>query len=315
MKKISILFALICLTLCGFAQIPNAGFEEWESNTKASAWSSTFAFNSTINYNNASIPISFNYTAANKSTDAHSGSYAMKLKPFSTTIMFVYPITLPGICQLGEFDMTPLENIDFENMDLENFSFTDVLRGGVACNAMPSNVKAWIKYPADEDTCMVVVYATRTVDGIPELVAEGYLEISEPIVDYTQIEVPIDVIMDGVTPDTLNIVFFNSLGEVHGSNVELYIDDVTLETSSGVFDVNSFIFSVMPNPATDQIILQSINGDKYDARLYDMSGRIVWSGSDLQNATEVNVSNFAKGTYVMQVKQNGKVRTDKIMIQ
>lgn len=46
-----------------------------------------------------------------------------------------------------------------------------------------------------------------------------------------------------------------------------------------------------------------------------MNGRIVWSGSDLRNATEVNVSDFATGTYVMQVKQNGKVRTDKIMIQ
>lgn len=315
MKKIAILFTLIGLTLCGMAQIPNAGFEEWESDTKASAWNSTFTFNRTITYENFPIPISLDYTAANKSTITYSGSYSMKLLPYSTTLMMMIPITLPGICQLGQFDMTPIETMDFDNLDLSDFSITDVLRGGVACNEVPLKVKAWVRYPNDEDTSMVIVYATRNVNGTPELVAEGYFQISEPLVDFTQIEVPIDVVMDGVTPDTLNIIFLNAIGEVHGTNVEMYIDDVTLETSSGIYDVNSFIFSVMPNPATDQIILQSVNNEKYDARLYDMNGRIVWSGSNLQNATEVNVSDFATGTYVMQVKQNGKVRTDKIMIQ
>ena len=83
MKKLFIsLIAFLGLTVA-FAQVtvPNAGFEEWTDNTHPAGW--TAAFNQTFSVNVYGMPIEVpvDYNAANQSTDAHSGSYAIEVVP------------------------------------------------------------------------------------------------------------------------------------------------------------------------------------------------------------------------------------------
>lgn len=315
MKKISILLMFISMCVLGFAQIPNAGFESWSSNTQADGWNSTFYFSRTIETDYFQIPIEIEYTAAEKTVDAHSGSYAMKIVPYTASIPMMGDITIPGVCQLGGFNLSLLENGSISDLMDFDFDFTNLICGGVACHETPLKVKTWVKYFSDEDTCTILVLATRWNNNIAEIVAKGELKIGETVSAYTEFEVPVETLIPGAVPDSINIIFAGASSRNCSDITELYIDDVTLETVAGIYDLNQFLFSVSPNPATDRVTLKPINNETYDACLYDMNGRLMWQGNHLQNATDVDVSAYAKGTYIVTITQNGKVRSEKIMIQ
>lgn len=315
MKKISILLLFVSACILGFAQIPNAGFEMWTSDTQADGWNSSFSFNRTIETGYFPIPIEIEYSAAEQTTDAHSGSYAMKLVPYTTNIMMLGDITIPGICQLGGFDLSSLENGDLSDLAEFDFDFTNLMYGGAPCHETPLKVKAWLKYFSDEDTCTILVLATRRNNNIVEIVARGELKIGETVTNYTQFEVPVETLIEGAVPDSINIVFAGASSRNCSEITELFVDDVTLETAAGIYDLNNFLFSVSPNPATDKVTLKSISTEAYDACLYDMNGRLMWQGTHLHDRTDIDVSVYAKGTYVVTITQNGKVRSEKVMIQ
>ena len=103
MKKI--LFVIVCVfaALQLSAQQPNIsnpGFEQWTSSYPT-GWTTSISGSITGIPIIGSYPLSFNF--ATKTSDAHSGNYALKLQAKSLNLsMFGGPeITAPGIAQLG----------------------------------------------------------------------------------------------------------------------------------------------------------------------------------------------------------------------
>jgi|WetSurMetagenome_2_1015567.scaffolds.fasta_scaffold05047_6 hypothetical protein len=75
-----VLTSIIFLTKINFAQVPNAGFEQWSSGNPDGWWTS-------------------NFTTPNitQSTDAHSGSYALRGDVINTGTGTIIPIIISGI--------------------------------------------------------------------------------------------------------------------------------------------------------------------------------------------------------------------------
>ena len=142
--------------------------------------------------------------------------------------------------------------------------------------------------------------------------------------------------MEGIEPDTVNIIF--SCGSMTVDTASrLYIDDVALYTSvvipttdttgtdttdtpgtdtTAIFSIDNLpVFSVMPNPATDVMTIVPLTNGEYTLRLYDMNGRIVRELTGLQNETRLNVSDLNKGVYFLQVKQGTNVKTQKVVVK
>ncbi len=96
--------------------------------------------------------------------------------------------------------------------------------------------------------------------------------------------------------DTINVLFYNGSG---------------IEINDEVPEIIAF-----PNPATDFIRFESDNSTIEFVELYNMSGQLV--AKEIINSMEfsLNVSNFAKGLYLVKIQSDDdRVFTRKILIQ
>lgn len=304
MKKIlTFLFCLnITVMISAQVTIPNSGFEQW-NNGSAMSWSSSFSYSGTL--------ASFEYEAAERTSDAHAGNYAMKLHP-SEIDLSITTFSLPGMCHLGIFNteigLTSLLGI--LNGGIGGI-IDAMIEGGIPCNRVPSKATAWVKYiPSGEDE----MSATVRCYSNGEIVAEGTYTSTTASGVYQQIEIPVTT-SGNDTPDQINIIF--SCGKNEGSY--LYIDDVELvfeepENPDGISECNA-VFSVSPNPTSEVLNITSTMNGNYSARLFDTNGKMVWECNDLQGDTQVNVTDLTAGVYFLRVSNNGLSRTQKVIIR
>jgi len=300
MKRSVLFFAMLA---CGYfmqAQtIPNGGFEQW-NNGDATSWSSSFSYESTL--------ATFTYDAGERSTDSHSGNYAMKVVPAEVDLT-ITTYTLPGMCHLGYFNtdagLTSLLGIFNGGV---NGIINSMVKGGVECNRVPSKVTAWIKYvPTGSDEMSVTV---RCLHG-DDIVAEGTYSQSNATNGYVQIEIPVTQ-NSATEPELINIIF--SCGKTSGT--ELYIDDVALVfDNTGIDESTSNAFIISPNPANDRISIQTRDEQPYEARLFDTNGKMVWKGTSLSGTSYIDVTNLANGIYFVKIIANGETRTEKVIVR
>ena len=75
-----------------------------------------------------------------------------------------------------------------------------------------------------------------------------------------------------------------------------------------------------PNPAHQKlyVMFNSVSEENYFLSMYDMTGRLVGetieSSAD-KNMHEIDLSNFAKGMYVLEVKTRGEKQILRIVVE
>ena len=308
MKNLLLSFCTLFLGIAIFAQntVPNAGFENW-TNGSADGWQSSFSV--TFGF----FPIS--YTSGEASEDAHSGNYAMSLTT-ETLSVAGQSVTLPGICQLGNFETDSILAVVMGgNGDIDP---ARLVSGGVPFNALPKKVKVWAKYLPDamsNDAMQVIVLATKNTISGAQIVARGTYKSMTMLDEYTEITIPVEVEMEGETPDFLNIIFA-SAGTYNCGEAELLVDDVTVEAEMiGVCNINALSCSVAPNPTSDFIRVDLENNDNFTFELYDMNGRKVLAADDCAAAANIDVRGLAKGTYIAKIIQGNDIVAKKVVIE
>jgi hypothetical protein len=75
------------------------------------------------------------------------------------------------------------------------------------------------------------------------------------------------------------------------------------------------LFSVRPNPATETVVLTPFTNESYSARMYDTNGKLVWNADNVNGETQLNVSEFTKGVYFLQMKQGSNVKSEKVIVK
>lgn len=117
----------------------------------------------------------------------------------------------------------------------------------------------------------------------------------------------------GTIPATsnLSIRFTNPLD----SNVGFRVDDLKLTGTQtlAVNNVKKEHFNIYPTVVTNGIIcVTSANNQTKKVNIYDSSAKLVISrGTD----KEINVSHLTKGTYIMNVEENGVVESKKFIVK
>lgn len=343
MKKL--LFSLVAafLMLQLSAQQPNVsnpGFEQWAGTTPA-GWTTSITGAITGVPIIGSFPVSFNFGA--KSTDSHSGSYALKLqsKSLDLSLLGIPAITVPGIAQLGtagSFSISietiqELVSIDsttdmselINNLDLDELStFTNIFSKGEPFTMVPTAMKVWVKYlpPVGEtDTMLVLLGAYKEGQTSMLLMGDmpdtyGYYAVTERLEDYTQLTVPIFYDEEDLTCDSLVIMFVSS-SFMNAKNTELFIDDISFEYD--YLSVNSterIKMNMFPNPATDYMVINPANqSEAYDIMVYDMNGKLLKSVEQLTGDTRLSVSDLAAGAYFLKLKQSGSELVRKFVVE
>ncbi len=82
--------------------------------------------------------------------------------------------------------------------------------------------------------------------------------------------------------------------------------------SNGIGENSIGNVSIYPNPATDNVNI--VNAQNSDITLYDMYGKLIKSDSKINNNYLLNVSDLAKGTYILKITDGEKTYSRKITV-
>jgi hypothetical protein len=72
--------------------------------------------------------------------------------------------------------------------------------------------------------------------------------------------------------------------------------------------------SIYPNPSSAKFILELNNPEKYSVlRIYDITGKVIFNDAIKEEKTEVDLSSFANGIYLLQVSSGEKLISKKLV--
>lgn len=94
-------------------------------------------------------------------------------------------------------------------------------------------------------------------------------------------------------------------------NVEL---TANLYFYDGVEENDNENLIIHPNPVCDYFIVNNIIAENNELKIFDLNGKIIYSKVNVSAEEEVNVSDFAKGTYVVELSGGNSVRVAKIVV-
>jgi PKD repeat protein len=87
---------------------------------------------------------------------------------------------------------------------------------------------------------------------------------------------------------------------------------VTIGTPNGVNDLELKPYSFSPNPVSDFANLKFENGESFELKIYDATGRILTQKSGVGN-TELGFENYNPGVYFLELSAEGKIYRDKFL--
>ncbi len=86
-------------------------------------------------------------------------------------------------------------------------------------------------------------------------------------------------------------------------------------TISAVTDVKQTIFNVYPNPSNGEFVIALDATAKYDVTVTNVLGQTVYATSTNTMATNIDLSNFDKGVYTVELKNNDATFTEKVIVE
>lgn len=297
MKKILSFCILICLSIAGFAQVPNGTFESWTPYGVVevpTSWNTT----DSVSFTNA-LP---QHSAVQDVSDVQSGNASLRLTSW-TYFAAPGPIPvvpgLPGCASNGSVVT-----------NLSSFSITPT--GGTADAAAHGQLNGYYKYtPVNSDTGSVEVLLSRFNGTSRDTVASGIFKTNVQNNVYTQFSILLSRKNLG-NPDTALIWIQSSprspiaLGNGPGeTGSTLQVDSLYFSSLIGVDEIPNVIQSVAlyPVPAVNQlnIHVELEKSIQLTYRIFDVKGQLVASNLIEPKETAVDVSALANGTYYLSL--------------
>lgn len=224
-----------------------------------------------------------------RTTDAHSGSYAAKIITRTWFGQLASGTLFSGFFDSGVVLTDPDNSVKFGK------PFTD----------RPDEFSYWYKYePVQGDSAEIYTYLTKWNGTSQDTVGRAYTKVYDAVSDYTQKVIPFEY-SSTEDPDSITIVFASSArGDIFQgqSGNTLYIDDVELyycltNTSQPFMSENQV--KVYPNPAINDFVNFSLEQPIQSGKLlvFTNDGKNVLSTSFEGDNYQVSVSNWTQGVY------------------
>ncbi len=121
---------------------------------------------------------------------------------------------------------------------------------------------------------------------------------------------------------TINISAFYPNGQTSGpkGNSVLYVDNLSFDnliSSAPDQAAKNTLFNLYPNPASDIVTLniENINTSDLTINIYNVIGALVQSETLKQNHRQFNIGNLGNGVYMVSIKSNDLMETQRLIIQ
>jgi hypothetical protein len=298
------LILMSTITYYAQQQIENPGFESWENvGTVADEpvdWSSI----KTADALAALAPqVWF------QSTDAHSGSYSVKLENKSS-----FGIVASGILSSGRIhaDLNPENGYVFADLaNAEwNTPFTD----------RPDSLVGWFKFaPVSSDAGKAQVVLHTGACQIPEngtqsnWVAEARFDFSGTTSSWTRFSVPFNY-FNSNTPQYLLAVLVSGDSTLAVAGSVAFFDDLELiYNPANVEESDTDIANIFVVDNMLNINFSSNNNKKSKAQIIDLSGRIIWEKELHFSSTYKEQMLVTQGIYIFKLATSKGVFTKKVV--
>jgi hypothetical protein len=163
----------------------------------------------------------------------------------------------------------------------------------------------------DSAVVLVQIYDTLTADPNDDVVMYGALgAYTGSTTNWTMESIPVQEFnATGYTANAYIVIASSSIGFLFGNGngypgSELWLDNISLSSTTDVIELSKNEVTVYPNPAND-VLNVSANGEVSNVVISTLDGKVMKTS----NESSVDVSNLTSGMYIYQVTVNGKVST------
>lgn len=291
-KQLYIAILSVFITATTYAQIPNSGFETW-TNTGGYETPSSWDNLNQITYN-SSI-----YTCI-QGTPGYSGTSYLFLS--SKTI--AGKGIVPGIAVCGIID-----------------TVTYKPKSGFPFSNRPQYLSSYVQYmPADPaDSSSIKVLLTKWNSSLlqRDTVAFGASYFNAMAHSWFNNGTFLNY-MSGENPDSAIIVISSSSSAPKNGSY-IYVDNLQFVGSVVGINENNFrenSTSVFPNPSNGNVNIDFYaEPDKASTlMIYDINGKLIHEVNELSKSNSINVSQWSKGIYTVQIKNNNQFINKKLTI-
>lgn len=301
-KKLSLLvfvFAIIIsITAFGQQQVENPGFEFWEEygfgpdTLEPVNWNSLKSSDGGA-FINKVIPITLE-----RSTDAHSGDYSVKLRN-DTILIFVAPGTMTNGRVHATLPPSDAYVYTIDSMPEFNTPFT----------SKPDSLTAWIKFfPQENDIAHVMAILHSDTAKIADStqtnwIATASIDVPVQVDTWTKFSAPFQYLNED-TPEY--ILFAIYAGDAQNSKPFsiMYLDDIELiyhETGITAKPDDMLKLSVSGNDLM-LYLPEKYSGQSVNLEITDLSGKMVVVQSFISQPSNHFTFDLSKGIYICHVK-------------
>jgi hypothetical protein len=87
-------------------------------------------------------------------------------------------------------------------------------------------------------------------------------------------------------------------------------------TGIPIYEAQTLSFSIFPNPATDYLTVElPENNSKSEIKLFNMLGELVYASRVIKQKTNIDISTFASGVYIIQIVTGNNISRQKFIRQ
>ncbi len=275
------------------AQIPNNGFETWESYTdkytnhvyqKPDLWNGSLPNNSVYSYSLTKNPESY---------PPGTGLFSLKIQADLTNGVRGVAISNDGADSMTNW----------------------IPRPSFALNRRPDSLYLYYKcFPYGGDTIIGIVYFYK--NGV--VIGNPSFGTTETVSNWTSLAIPMTYNNNDV-PDSATILFVTGAYVQHSQST-LFLDNLSFNgyvTSVPKSIEENTKFNLYPNPASETVNLNIDYKNNVDLvlNIYNLMGTLVKSEKLNQNQQEVKVSDLNNGTYIIEIKSNEWTKKQKLIIE
>jgi len=271
--------------------IPNASFENWSGGEPVD-WHST----------NQNI-LGYQFNVVNKETsNPQSGLYSARIEVVTHNILFVGPVTVPGVLTLSE-------------IEVDVFNQTVVLEGGYPFSGMPQQLAGYLRYqPVGTDTAFYGFGLTRWNNGVRDTIGYAADTITGTIANWTPFQLPIAYDI-WEAPDTMSILFLctNVNDPVVHTGTKLWVDNLSF--IYGTVGIEGITFGedyrIYADAQTRKLIVETMFDDprQIDFSLFNMAGQSMLQSRRLCSHSReyLDSSGFPPGVYILRMMEGNKL--------
>ncbi len=274
-----------------FAQVPNGNFESLNHDGTLQGWGNVYIMSVVIDTGGVVIQDSIVYDGPfyTKTTDAHSGNYAMEM---CNAMNYTTGMGIAGSVSA---------DTDSVYSAWGSLQFIELTQ-------QPTSLDFYYKYTSvNGDSGLAQLH---TYNAMGDEIGNA-ISILLATTTYTYTSVPLTSISpDPIAYYSLNFstkVSYADSATLPALGSRLIIDDVTLGGVNGIKSpVFQNQFSIFPNPSHDQISIRSNVNQEIQYRIFDQWNHVYTYGVILEGIEFVSISDFSPGVYTLELSGKGK---------